>query len=93
MGVRQRADGQGALRGADARGDVMGRIHRDGEGGGHVFPVDGGHERELEGVRRPGESGAQTRPLAWVTMKLMASVVANSAAMMRSPRFHDRGRP
>lgn len=63
LGVRQRADGQGAFRGADARGDVMGRIHRDGEGGGHVFPVDGGHERELEGVRPfRGKRGADEAP-------------------------------
>ena len=40
---------------------------------------------------RSGESGAQTRPLAWVTMKLMASVVANSAAMMRSASFSRPG--
>ena len=51
FGVRQRADGEGPLRGADSCRDVMGRIHGDGECGGHVFPVDGGHERELEGVR------------------------------------------
>ena len=51
FGVRQRANGEGAFRGADARSDVMGRIHGDGERCGHVFPVDGGHERELEGVR------------------------------------------
>jgi hypothetical protein len=62
-GVRQRADGQGAFRGADARGDVTGRIHGDGEGGGHVFPVDRGHERELEGVRPfRGERGADEAP-------------------------------
>ena len=51
FGICQRANGEGPFRGADARSDVMGRIHGDGERCGHVFPVDGGHERELEGVR------------------------------------------
>ena len=61
--VRQGAYGQGAFPGADAGGDVMGRIHGDGEGGGHVFPVDGGHERELESVRPfRGKGGADEAP-------------------------------
>ena len=62
-GIRQRADGQGTFRGADARGDVMGRVYGDGEGRGHVFPVDGGHERELESVRAfRGKRGADKAP-------------------------------
>ena len=35
--------------------------------------------------------GMQMRPLAWVAMKLMFSVVANCAAQMRSPSFSRSG--
>ena len=35
--------------------------------------------------------GMQMRPLPWVAMKLTFSVVANSAAQMRSPSFSRSG--
>ena len=40
---------------------------------------------------KASDMGIQIRPLPWVAMKLMFSVVANSAAQMKSPSFSRSG--
>ena len=88
VGVDRDLDGVGAVVGGDAGGDALAGLDRDGErrlrGAPRSWPSSG---RRPSSSQRSGVSARQIRPRACLAMKLIASGVANWAAITRSPSF------
>ena len=88
--VGERSQRGRTVGGGDAGGGALGEVDRDGEGGAELVGV-GSRAAPSAAVpggrmRSPG-SAAQMTPEVWRTKNAMASGVAASAAMMRSPSF------
>ena len=76
-----------AIVGAGARGRSLSKVDRDGEGRLVPSVVSVTICGIPSSSRRHAAHGRHTIPRPWVTMKLTASGVACSAAMMKSPSF------
>ncbi len=87
-GIDGDLDGVRAIVGRDAGGDAVPGVDRFGEGGAEVRGVLGRHLAADAGSRsRSSVMARQISPRPYLAMKLMASGVIFSAAMVRSPSF------